>query len=205
MPMPKQTFRFSVNLKKKKEAPEPKEEIKLADARKWEMEIEKKLRDIKPAQVSEDEWEEDPLTVKELLAAYNASLQRCQSVELGRRFESTIEYSVFIDEWENKHVVTQPLGAKGSRISELMVSLDGIVLRLSMERVAGAVLDLDPYMGIGLTEFNDDEMLKQFSGYNLQITRYHRDGDFLTCVDQVRKRYDPDVGRVVHEMEFTLR
>ena len=205
MGMPKPTFRFSVNLKKKREAEEPKEENKVADARKWEMEIEKKLREIKPAEVNEDEWEEDPLTVKELLAAYNASLQRCQSVELGRRVESTIEYSVFIDEWENKHVVTQPLGAKGSRISELMVSLDGIVLRLSMERVSGVIHNLDPYMGIGLTEFNDDVVLKQFEGYNLQITRYHRDGDFLTWVEQVRKRYDPDQGKVVNEMEFTLR
>ena len=203
--MPKPTFRFQVNLKKKREAQEPKEEIKVADARKWEMEIEKKLREIKPAEVHLDEWEEDPLTVKELLAAYNASLQRCQSVELGRRVEATIEYSVFIDEWENKHVVTQPLGAKGSRISELMVSLDGIVLRLSMERVSGEILNLDPYMGIGLTEFNDDVVLKQFAGYNLQITRYHRDGDFLTWVEQVRKRYDAAEGNVINEMEFTLR
>lgn len=205
MGMPKPTFRFEVNLKKQKQAPEPKEEIKLDAASKWQLEVEKKLREIKPAQVNEEEWEEDPLTVKELLAAYNASLQRCQSVTLGRRAEATIEYSVFIDDWENKHVVTQPLGAKGSRISELVVSLDGIVLRMSMERVAGAALDLDPYMGLGLTEFNDDEMLKQFSGYNLQITRYHRDGDFLTWVEQVRKRYDPAQGKVVNEMEFTLR
>lgn len=203
--MPKPTFRFEVNLTKKKQAPEPKEEIKVNPARKWEQEIEKKLRDIKPAQANEDEWEEDPLTVKELLAAYNASLQRCQTVELGRRVESTIEYSVFIDEWENKHVVTQPMGAKGSRISELMVSLDGIVLRLSLERISGDILNLDDYMGIGLAEFNDEAELEKKPGYNLQITRYHRDGEFLTWVEQVRKRFDPATGKVVNEMEFTLR
>lgn len=204
--MSKPTFRFNVNLKKKTtRSQEPKEEIKVDAARKWEMDIEKKLRDIPLAKINEDEWEEDPLTVKELLSAYNASLQRCQSVELGRRVEATIEFSVFIDEWENKHVVSQPLGAKGSRISELMVSLDGIVLRLSLERISGEILNLDHYMGIGLTEFNDDIELKQIPGYNLQITRYHRDGDYLTWVEQVRKRYDTTLGKVVNEMEFTLR
>lgn len=207
--MPKPTFRFEVNLKKKRQAPEPKEELKLEPARTWEMEIEKKLRGIKQAKVREDDWEEDPLTVKELLSAYNASLHRCQSVELGRRVEATIEYSVFIDEWENKHVVTQPLGAKGSRISELMVSPDGTVLRLSLERMSGHVIDLDPYMGIGFAEFSDDKdlerELREKPNYNLQITRYIREGDLLVAVEQVRKRYDPSAGKVVNEMEFTLQ
>lgn len=204
--MPKPTFRFEVNVKKKSKAPppEPKEEIKVDAARKWEMEIEAKLREIKPAKIIEEQWQDDLLTVKELLAAYNASLQRCQRVELGRRVEATIEYSVFVDEWENKHVVTQPLGQKGSRISELMVSLDGIVLRLSLERFSGEVLVLDGYMGIGLTEMPDEE-LKRIPGYYLQITRYLRDGDYLIGVEQVRKHWDPVKGAIVNDQEFTLK
>jgi hypothetical protein len=205
MSKPKPTFRFEINLKKKSQAPppEPQEVNQVADARKWEMEIEKKLREIPPATIIEDNWDEDPLTAQELLAAYNASLQRCQRVELGMRVESTIEYSVFIDEWENKHVVTQPLGAKGSRISELMVSLDGIVLRLSLERFSGEILNLDGYMGIGLTEMPDEE-LKRIPGYYLQITRYLREGDYLVAVEQVRKHYDVASNRIINDQEFTL-
>lgn len=205
MSKPKPTFRFEINLKKKSEAPrpEPQEVNQVDEARKWEMEIEKKLRDIPPATIIEENWEEDPLTAKELLSAYNASLQRCQRVELGTRVEATIEYSVFIDEWENKHVVTQPLGAKGSRISELMVSLDGIVLRLSLERFSGEILNLDGYMGIGLTEMPDEE-LKRIPGYYLQITRYLREGPHLVAVEQVRKHYDVASNRIINDQEFTL-
>ena len=204
MAKPKPTFRFEVNLKKSKAPPpEPQEVNQVDEARKWEMEVEKKLRDIPPAKVIEDDWEEDPLTVKELLAAYNASLQRCQRVELGTRVEATIEFSVFIDEWENKHVVSQPLGAKGSRISELMVSLDGIVLRLSLERYSGEILNLDGYMGIGLTEMPDDE-LKRVPGYYLQITRYLRQDDLLVAVEQVRRHYDVATQKIINDQEFTL-
>ncbi len=205
MLMSKPTFRFAVNLKKKSKAPPPvPQEVNQVDpTRKWEAEVEAKLREITPATIIEANWDEDPLTVKELLAAYNASLQRCQRVELGIRVEATIEYSVFIDEWENKHVVTQPLGAKGSRVSELMVSLDGNVLRLSLERFAGELLNLDGYMGIGLAEFPDEE-LRRVPGYHLQVTRYLREGAHLVAVEQVRKHYDPSLRKIVNDQEFTL-
>ena len=201
--MSKPTFRFEVNLKKKKAPPpEPKEENLVDDARKWEMDVEKRLREIPTAKLREADWE-DPITAKELLAAYNASLQRGQRVELGERIEATIEYSVFIDEWENKHVVTQPIGAKGQRISELVVSMDGNVLRLSLERVTGPILNLDCYLGVGLTEFNDNE-LRKTPGYWLQLTRYHRSDGHLVRVEQVRKHFDPDSNQIVTDQELTL-
>lgn len=202
--MSKPTFRFEINLKKKSKASsrEPVEEIQVADARKWEMEVEKKLKEIPPAKLLEAEWE-DPITAKELLAAYNASLKRGQLVELGTRVEATIEYSVFIDEWENKHVVTQPLGAKGQRISELVLSMDGGVLRLSLERVSGPVLCLDGYLGVGLTEFNDNE-LRKTPGYWLQLTRYHREDGYLVRVEQARKHYDPASDDIVVDEVLTL-
>lgn len=204
MPMARPTFRFKVNLNKSKAPPaEPKEENRVDEARKWELEVEQRLKKIPPARLRLEDWE-DELTAKELLAAYNASLQRGQRVELGMRVEATIEYSVFIDEWENKHVVTQPLGARGSRISELVVSMDGNVLRLSMERFEGAVLSLDGYMGIGITEFSDDE-LRRFPGYLLQLTRYHRDDDCLVGVEQVRRHFDAARNVIVQDQEFTLR
>lgn len=170
--------------------------------RQREHEANEKLRKIGPAAIHEVDWE-DTLTARELLQAYNASLQRGQRVELGNRVEASIEYSVFIDEWDNKHVVTQPLGAKGQRISELVLDMDGNVLRLSLERFSGPVLELDHYMGVGLTEFNDHE-LQQTPGYGLQFTRYHRHGPFLVGVEQVRRRFDPAKNRVLDEQEFTL-
>jgi len=198
----KPTFRFEVNLKKKKETHEPAEVLEVADARKWEREVEERLNKLPPARVRIEDWDDD-LTANELLAAYNASLQRGQKIELGNRVEATIEYSVFIDEWENKHIVTQPLGAKGSRLSELMVNSDGNLLRLSLERYDGPVLSLDCYLGIGISEFSDDE-LKRVPGYGLQMTRYHREGDYLVGVEQVRKRYDPAQQKIINDQEFML-
>lgn len=203
--MSKRTFRFEVNLKKPK-APsrEPLEESQVSDAAKWQAEIETKIKAMTKAHLRDADWE-DPITAQELLAAYNSSLKRGQEVMLGNRVEATIEYSVFIDEWENKHVVTQPLGAKGQRLSELVVSAEGHVLRLSLERLGGPILVLDHYMGIGLTELlNNEEELSRMPGYSLQLTKYHREKDYLVRVDQVRKRFDAATGRIVNEQEFTL-
>lgn len=202
--MSKPTFRFEVNLNQTKSVPEPKEENQVSDARAWEAKIEQKLKSITRAHLRDQDWD-DPITAQELLAAYNASLQRGQDVLLGQRVEATIEYSVFIDEWENKHVVTQPLGAKGHRLSELVIAANGDVLRLSLERADGPVLYLDGYMGIGLTELLNNEVeLSKMPGYSLQLTKYHRQGDYLVRVDQVRKRFDPGRNGIVNDMEFTL-
>jgi hypothetical protein len=84
-----------------------------------------------------------------------------------------------------------------------MVSLDAIVLRLSLERFAGELVDLDCYMGIGLAEFPDEE-LKRIPGYHLQITRYLREGPHLVAVEQVRKHFDVAENRIVNDQEFTL-
>ena len=199
--MAKPTFRFKVNLNKSKAPPpQPKEENLVDDARTWEQEVEAKLKKIKPARLRPADWD-DELTAKELLAAYNASLLRGQTVELGDRIEATISLSAFVDEWENKHIVTQPLGAKGQRISELVLSADGGVLRLSLERYEGTIISLDHFMGVGITEFTEQE-LKEVTGYWLQLTRYHRDGDFLISVEQARQRYDRASGKVIVDEEF---
>lgn len=203
--MAKPTFRFEVNLKKRKAArPEPQEENQVAEERKWEAKVEERLAHMTPARVREADWE-DLLTAEELLAAYNASLARGQRVQLGNRIEAGIEYRVFIDEWENKHVVTQPLNAKGQRISELLVDAQGGVLRLSLERHDGPVLSLDCYMGIGLTELlNDEAELARVPGYSLQLTRYQREAEFLIGVDQVRKRFDRKEGRIIEDFAVRL-
>jgi len=169
---------------------------------KRQADVDAVLKKIKPARLRAEDWD-DELTAKELLGAYNASLQRGQTVELGNRVESTIEYSVFVDEWDNKHVVTQPLGAKGQRISELVLSADGGVLRLSLERFEGPILSLDHFMGVGITEFTEHE-LKEVAGYWLQLTRYHREGDFLVHVEQARQRFDRATNKVVVDEEFAF-
>ena len=201
----KPTFRFEINLKKSKAPPPaPKEDVQVDEGRKWEQHVEEGLRKLKPATLVAEDWE-DALTAEELLDAYNASLQRAQRVQLGNRVEAGIAYSVFVDEWENKHIVTQPLGTKGQRVSEMVASIDGNILRLSLERYDGEFLVLDGYMGIGLTELQqNEEELTRIPGYGLHITRYHREGQHLIGVEQVRKRFDPSKGRIVSDQQFTL-
>ena len=191
--MAKRVFRFSADLRALKPTPELgsriREEARVNEETLRELALDAELGSIAPAALPPVEWS-DPLSAEEFLSAYNASLRRAQSVGLGRYSQNGIDYHVFFDSHGHKNVVTQPQEQPGYRLSHLIASSDGGLLRLSLETSArGEVLDLGYLMKMGIAELPDEE-LYALPDYWLLKTCYHREGPYLLRVEQSRRHYN---------------
>lgn len=133
------------------------------------------------------------LAAPECLEAYNASLERARSSQLGRYTVGKIEHHVFFDRWGNKHVVTRPKHRLHQRVSELVLAVDGSVKRLGYERTSGALDDTDDLLLRGLCHLDEEpERFVQNPGYQLRMTDYHREGEDLVEVTQVVYQFNPE-------------
>lgn len=155
------------------------------------------IAELQPALVNPAQWS-DPLEAEELLEVYNASLKRGQSMSLGRYLQGNIEYHVVLDTWGNKRVISRPSQRPGSRVSELMVSPDGHILRFSYEHEGGPQESTDDLLETGLEHIEADPSRLQTSpGYVLRTTQFEREGAYLTSFKQKMQAWDPTTGKVV--------
>jgi len=195
-------YRFHVDLRKvdglSGQAPAPR-----ADDAELEAEAEEIaaalaiIEELTPAIVNPSTWS-DPLEAEELLEVYNASLRRGQSMSLGRYVQGNIEYNVVLDTWGNKRVISRPSQRPGSRVSELMVSPDGSILRFSYEHEGGPQESTDDLLETGLEEIEaDPTRLHTSPGYVLRTTMFARQGPYLVSFKQKMQAWDPTTGKVV--------
>lgn len=201
-------FRFKVDLRKLNQmgaaARPPRDGFESSDLLEERLREERReeayaetLEELGPATEIADIGTERPLAL-DLLRSYNASLQRAQSTPGGRYARKGIDYNVFLDEWGNKHVVTRPAESPGERVSELVVSPEGKLLRIAFEWVRGSRKPLDDLFRTGLCGLEDDAgRLAECPGYELRVASFLRSGTLIEDVYQVVYAYDRSQGRVV--------
>ena len=119
-------------------------------------------------------------------------------MSLGRYLQGNIEYHVVLDTWGNKRVISRPSQRPGSRVSELMVSPDGHILRFSYEHEGGPQESTDDLLETGLEHIEADPSRLQTSpGYVLRTTQFEREGAYLKSFQQKMQAWDPTTGKVV--------
>lgn len=194
-------FRFKVDLRKLNRmggtAPPPRDGFESSELleeslreEQREQDYARTLEELGPATEIADIGTERPLAL-DLLRSYNASLKRAQSTPGGRYTSRGIDYNVFFDDWSNKHVVTRPSETPRERVSELVVSPEGKLLRIAFEWAKGPRQPLDDLFETGLCGLEDDAgRLAECPGYELRVASFIRTADLIEDVYQVIYRHD---------------
>lgn len=190
--MARRVFRFKVDLRSK--APIPKEEPALDPRLSLEHAWEQELLQILPARLPEFDFP-DLLSAQELLMSYNASLERVRAAPVGSQIENSIQMEVEFATPGCKSLLTCPLQHSSKRISQLYLSRDGNLSRISLESQGAGTVDLRYLMQRGLVDITDHE-LEGLPGYVWTATHFIREGGELVAVEQERRLYDPSQSRV---------
>jgi len=197
----KKNYRFHIDLRPKAPPP-PAEAMVLNEAIRREQAWQARLEAIGPAWLDAEAYE-DPLTAMEHLEAYNASLVRAQQLSVGAYQEGGVQYEVFFESPGYKGILSQVVDRPSSRISQLTLSPEGDLTRLSLEHKEGASQDLRSLFRSGLASLSSDD-LAFYQGYLWICLAYTREEERLVRVTQTSRICRVDSGRVEFSEEVLI-
>ncbi|MGE0489042.1 MAG: hypothetical protein AB7S38_07485 [Vulcanimicrobiota bacterium] len=163
----------------------------VGDTSRWEL-LQRAIEAVPELSSWSPEWQ-DPLLGEEMMMTYNASLRRARSARPGAYERNAINFNVFFDSDGIKHVVSRPVHEPHDRVSELMISPNGIILRLAYERVTGPRQNTDDLFEDGLCALDSDEEAHRFvryPGYELRQERFEPEQETLVDVLEQVLFYD---------------
>jgi hypothetical protein len=196
--MAKRVFRFQADLRKPAPAPvKDQPSVNLQDSR-WEQQF----STLRPARLAEHDYP-DRLGAEELLLSYNATLQRLKSVPVGSSLENNVQLETYFDHQGCKSILSCHLEHRTRRISQVFMSQDGNLTRLSLEASGPEDFDLHYLLKRGLVDFEDYD-LKAMPGYLWTAVDFLRESDLLVAVEQLRRVYDPAQDRIREWLDVKL-